>query len=455
VLVVVSDLHLGDGSTASSIPANAFHLFENRLRETAYFASFRKDGTYKPIETLDLLLMGDILDPLHSTLWLDTAPSAMEYTRPWTSFTSPLFPAKLAQTTQAIIDENKESLEVLRRFASGETITLPPANARGEPDHTATEHVKVKIRTYYMVGNHDWYYHLKGPAFDNIRRTIIQSLGLSNPVDNFPFELSEYPELNDILAKYRVYARHGDYFDHFNFNPKQGRDYSALGDVFTMEVLNRYPVAVKQHFGDTLPNGLINSLRRLTNVRPALATSLWISGQLKRYAGSAALESELKKVWDDICEQFLQLPVVRAQDKPFVLDTVDAMEIAIKIAKGTSFETLNDLVYWIRSKVNEGERSFAEHALEEPAFINKSARYILYGHTHHHEVISLDSDDGPSEVQDQIYFNTGTWHTYFDLATRDPKQQKFIPYQTLTYLAFYKDGERQGRQFETWSGTYA
>ena len=455
MLVVISDLHLGDGSTASSIPANAFHLFANRLRETAYFASFRKDGTYKPIERLDLLLMGDILDPLHSTLWLDTAPSALEYTRPWTNIASPLFSAKLAQTTQAIIDENDESLEVIRRFASGDTVVLPPATAQGEPDHTSNERVKVKVNTYYMVGNHDWYYHIQGPAFDNIRKTIINAMGLSNPVGTFPFDLSEYPELNEVLAGYRVYGRHGDTFDHFNFNPRQGRDYSALGDIFTMEVLNRYPVAVQQHFGNKLPEGLITSLRRLTNVRPALATPLWISGQLKRHAGSAALESELKKVWDDVCEEFLQLPVVRAQDKPFVLDTVDAMQIAIKIAKGTSFETLNDLVYWIRTKVSEGDRSFAEHALEEPAFQNKSARYILYGHTHHHEVISLDSDGGPFDVQDQIYFNTGTWHTYFDLATKDPKQQKFIPYQTLTYLAFYKDGEREGRQFETWSGTYA
>lgn len=455
MLVVISDLHLGDGSTASSIPANAFHLFANRLRETAYFASFRKDGTYKPIESLDLLLMGDILDPLHSTLWLDTAPGATGYTRPWTSFTSPLFSAKLAQTTQAIIDENKESLEVLRRFASGETITIPPANARGEPDHEARERVSLKVRIWYMVGNHDWYYHVRGAAFDDIRGNIITAMGLSNSPDIFPYDINEDHQLRNVLEKYRVFCRHGDYFDRFNFNPKQGRDHSALGDVFTMEVLNRYPIAVQQQIGDKLPQGLIDSLRRLTNVRPALATPLWISGQLKRHAGSAALESELKKVWDGICEEFLQLPVVREQDKPFALDTVDAMQFAIKIAKGTSFGTINDLALWIRSKVSEGERSFAEHALEEPAFINKTAKYILYGHTHHHEVISLDSDGEPFEVHDQIYINTGTWHTYFDLATKDPKQQKFIPYQTLTYLAFYTDGEREGRQFETWSGTYA
>ena len=455
MLVVVSDLHLGDGSTASSIPANAFHLFENRLRETAYFASFRKDGTYKPIESIDLLLMGDIIDPLHSTLWLDTGENSAAYTRPWTSFTSPLFSAKLAQTTQAIIDENKESLKVLRRMASGETITVPPANRRGEPNHKAKERIPIKVRIHYMVGNHDWYYHLKGAAFDDIRRTIIDTMGLSNPSTIFPYELNEHPQLREILETYQVFCRHGDYFDHFNFNPKEGRDHSGLGDMFTMEVLNRYPVAVQQHFGDTLPKGVIDSLRRLTNVRPALATPLWISGQLKHHAGSAALESELKKVWDDICEAFLQLPAVRVLDKPFVLDTVDAMEIAIKIAKGTSFETINDVVLWIRNKVSEGERSFAEHALEEQAFTDKTAKYIIYGHTHHHEVISLDSIGDPMQPHNQLYINSGTWHSYFDLATRDPKQQKFVPYQTLTYLTFYKDGEREGRQFETWSGTYA
>ena len=119
MLVMISDLHLGDGTTASSIPTSAFRLFSNRLRETAYYASFRKDGTYRPIESLDLVLLGDILDPLHSTLWLDTAPGDAGYTRPWTSFSAPLFAAKLAQTTQAILDENRKALELLRRRIAG------------------------------------------------------------------------------------------------------------------------------------------------------------------------------------------------------------------------------------------------------------------------------------------------------------------------------------------------
>jgi len=32
--------------------------------------------------------------------------------------------------------------------------------------------------------------------------------------------------------------RHGDCYDHFNFDPEKGRDSGTLGDVFAMEVLN-------------------------------------------------------------------------------------------------------------------------------------------------------------------------------------------------------------------------
>ncbi len=455
MLVIVSDLHLGDGTTANSIAPEAFHLFSNRLRETAYYASFRRDGTYRPIDSLDLLLMGDILDPLHSTLWLDTVPGDAGYTRPWTDIHSPLFAAKLEQTTQAIINENKRSLDILRRCTSGETILLPPANDRGQPDTETKERVAIKVRAHYLVGNHDWYYHLKGDAFTEIRKTIIQSMGLSNSPDFFPYDLSEHPELADILQRHKVFARHGDCYDKFNFNREYGRDHSTLGDVFTMDVCNRYPVEVQRRYGSYLSTGIIDSLRRITNIRPALATPLWISGQIKRHAGSMALEADLKKVWDDLCDEFLQLPVVRQEDKAFRFDVVDALQLAIKVSKRTSFETLNDIVVWVRDRMSEGNRSFAEHALSEPAFLNDTARFIVYGHTHHHEIVSLDSFGDPPNGEDQVYINSGTWHSYFDLAIKDPTQQRFVPYETLTYLTFYKDDERGGRLFEAWSGAYA
>ena len=454
MLVIISDIHLGDGTTASAISPTAFDLFSNRLRETAFYASFRQDGTYKPIETLDILLLGDVLDPLHSTLWLDTAPGARNYTRPWTDIHSPAFAAKLAQTTKTIMEVNRQSLESLRRCASGQSILLPPATADHKPDRDSKVRIPVDVRIHYMIGNHDWYYRLPGSAFDEIRKTVIASLGLCNDPGPFPYDLEENPALREILQSYRVFARHGDYYDKFNFNRELGRNHATLGDVFTMDVCNRYPVEVQRRYGDRLPQGVIDSLRRITNVRPALATPLWISGQIRRHAESAALEAELKKVWDDLCDQFLQLDFVREQDRAFRLDIVDALELVLKISKRTSFETLDELVVWVHKKLDENDRSLAEHALQEPAFLDNSARFIVYGHTHYHEIVPLDSDGEPPNEQNQFYINTGTWRSYYDLAVKNPKEQKFVRYQTFTYLTFYKDGERSGRQFEAWSGAY-
>lgn len=454
MLVISSDIHLGDGTTANSISPTAFDLFSNRLRETAYYASFRQDGTYRPIENLDLLLMGDILDPLHSTLWLDTARSAINYTRPWTDINSPTFATTVSETTKAIIDVNRESLERLRQCANGEIILLPPANARHEPDESSKERIPVRVRSHYMIGNHDWYYHLPGDAFDQVRKTIIMAMGLCNDVGPFPYDLDEHPALREILQSYRVFGRHGDCYDKFNFDREKGRDHSTLGDVFTMDVCNRFPVEVQKRYGDELPIGIVDSLRRITNVRPALATPLWISGQIKRHAQSAALEIELKKVWDDLCDEFLQLDVVREQDKAFKFDIVDALQLVIKVSKRTSFETLNDIVLWVHNRLRENGHSLAEHALQEPAFLDGSARFVVYGHTHQHEIVPLDSVGEPPDEQNQLYINSGTWRSYYDLAVKDPREQKFVRYQTFTYLTFYKDGERGGRLFETWSGAY-
>ncbi|HSL31192.1 MAG TPA: hypothetical protein VK900_18465 [Anaerolineales bacterium] len=454
MLVIISDIHLGDGTTASTISHSAFELFANRLNQTALAASIRRDGSYRPIESLDLLLLGDVLDPVHSTLWLKTARGAMDYTRPWTDVRSPTFAETLAATTEAIIKENEAALETLRRCARGEVVLLPPATASFKPDHDSRERIPVPVRIHYMIGNHDWYYHLKGEAFDAIRRTIVDKMGLCNNAGPFPYEMEEDPALQAMLESYRVFARHGDYYDKFNFNREQGRDHATLGDIFTMDVCNRYPVEVEKRYGDRLPVGIIESLRRITNVRPALATPLWISGQIRRHARDTKLEAELKNVWDELCEEFLELDVVREQDRAFRFDIVDAMQVILKISKRASFQTLDDIAIWVHERLRDHEHSLAENALKEQAFLDNRARFVVYGHTHQHEIVPLDSDGEPPMEEDQFYINSGTWRSYYDLAVKDPREQKFARYQTFTYLTFYKDDERSGRRFEAWSGAY-
>ena len=398
--------------------------------------------------------------------------------------------------TLAILEHNKEGLQVFRDLAEGKLISFDADDGKGGrlPDEALKRPLKVNF--YYLVGNHDWYYHLKGEAFDEIRQIIVETMGLCNsPFLPFPYDLgaakpkshsnfsnwktdieeanTDAEKINGLLEQYRVFARHGDYYDMFNFDIQEGRDHSTLGDAFTMEICNRFP-------SQLLRSGLIElddlksikMLRQMTNIRPALATPLWITGQLKKLGEDlaraqyknnpdqekiehAAKENEaiLKKEWDKLTDKFMNLQFIRQKDK-WGLDVVDKMQFAFGLSKAISLAQLDDLVYLVQSKTGAGtDRSFAQFALAEPAFLDNSAHYIIYGHTHHQETVPLDYDEGEGA---QVYFNSGTWHTYFDLTRKDPKEKKFVPYKALTYITFYKkDVEHGDQDFETWSGAYA
>ncbi len=522
MLVIISDLHLGDGTAADSIPASAFYLFAKRLRQDAHFAAmnYRKEnpyGKYQPFEELDVLLMGDILDPLHSTRWLYaglggdesfvldeqgrrvytpiTEQRDQDYIRPWSDPQDKRFSDKLMEITLAILEHNKDGLQVFRDLAEGKLISFDAVDSDGNRISDPDQQRPLKVNFYYMVGNHDWYYHLKGPAFDEIRRIIVEKMGLCNsPFLPFPYDLGEdRPEsharytdwkvdiddgnsdagtIRDLLQRYNVFARHGDYYDMFNFDIEQGRDHSTLGDAFTMEVCNRFPAQL-------LRSGLIDAddlqsirmLRQMTNIRPALATPLWVTGQLKLLSEDIArgqvrndsdlenienaakkTEAILKKEWDKQTELFLNLDFVRRKDK-WGPDIVDKMQLAVGLSRIVSSQQLDDLVLLVQSKTGTGQGpSFARFALGEPAFENDKVRYIVYGHTHHQETIPLDYDEGQGA---QVYFNSGTWHTYFDLTRKKPQEKKFVPYKALTYITFYKKDEHGDQDFETWTGAYS
>ena len=454
MLVIVSDIHLGDGTCGKSISASAFDLFADRLQELAFNASWRSDNTYSPIQDIDILLMGDILDPLHSTLWLEKGFGEPGYVRPWTDFNAPEYAVKLQEITHAILHNNADAFGILKGLAH-KGFRLPVTARHNQPKKVICRYTPVKIRLHYMVGNHDWYYHLPGSAFDAVRQEIMNALGLSNPVGPFPHELRESKELQDLMGSYQVYAQHGDLYDNFNYDKDKGRNASSLGDVFAVEIINRFPVEAERRLKEDLPPGFLESMHELVNVRPALATPLWISSQLQQNNVSPAVQQKLKGLWDDLGDEFLALPFVREADRPFKFDMVDGLELVIKLTDRFSFKTIDDLVLWIRKKFWSGEITFAKHALKEEAFLDHSAQFVVYGHTHHHEIVPLDSFPNMPRPTNQMYINSGTWHTYFDLAMHKPEEQKFIPYQVLTYLTFYKDDERGDRRFETWSGAFS
>ena len=101
MLVVLSDLHLTDGTSGETISSGAFEVFAERLQDMALAASLRVDGSYRPLEQLDVLLLGDVLDVIRSTRWL-----ARKDVRPWTDSTRPEYLDMVNQVTAGILRQN-------------------------------------------------------------------------------------------------------------------------------------------------------------------------------------------------------------------------------------------------------------------------------------------------------------------------------------------------------------
>jgi len=107
---------------------------------------------------------------------------------------------------------------------------------------------------------------------------------------------------------------------------------------------------------------------------------------------------------------------------------------------------------WISTKFASQDGPFYPNAFSEPSFKGGDTEFIIYGHTHHHEIVPLDVTHNSSGNQTKIYINSGTWRAVHELARFHISEQEFAAYHVMTYLAFFKDDERGGRRFETWSG---
>jgi len=450
MLVFASDLHLTDGTTCANIGEDAFYLFTERIRDMAYRASFRANNRYSPIERIDIVLLGDIFDLLHSVYWEDLPPGVTSDVDPWTSPEDGDFQKTIATITDGILTHNAKALAVLKQLTEPGTVRIP-TRAR-PPSGRVRKYVEVPVKIYYMNGNHDWYFHLPGEAYNAIRGKVIDGLGLSNPNCPFPYSIDELPELEQILQEHSVYARHGDFYDSFNFNSSKGRCYSTLGDAVAVKLIDRFPTAVHRELGEKLSPDCITQLREIVNIRPPLLAPTWINSLLRQNC-EPSLAQEIKAIWNDLANDFLKDPFVRAHDRRFRFDTVDGLEALLFITKNASFDMISNLMTFFTRHFWGGNLSFAKNALNEKPMQDHDVRFVVYGHTHHQEVAPLDIHRQHDVPLSEICFNTGTWHALHTATETNPQFVNFVSYYTMTYVAFFKGNERRGKSYETWSGT--
>ena len=445
MLVIISDIHLTDGSSGATISPAAFHLLAERVEDMAQRASYRVGGSYRPIEQIDLVLLGDVIDVIRSDRWLGGTA------RPWDDPSSAALVQTLDTITGDALAKNDSGLAVLRSMSTGGAIRVP-ASERASRLTVKTDGQPVPVRIHYMVGNHDWFFHLPGTPFDRLRQRLIEAMGLANRVDEpFPHDPQESGELLEALRRHKVFARHGDIYDPINF--EGDRDRSSLGDAIVIELLNRFSVEVSRQLGDELPAATVAGLREIDNVRPRLLVPVWIDGLLERTCPRQALRTRIKQIWDAIADDFLELAFVRSRDSWHPNDIVDGLQRALKFSQRLSFGWASSIAGWLHELRGASESSYYQHALAEQDFRNRRAQHIVYGHTHDAETVPLDASYSEGFVLNQMYFNSGTWRRVHRPARHAPQQHEFIAHEAMTYLVFYQADERRGRPYETWTGS--
>jgi hypothetical protein len=445
MLVIVSDLHFTDGTCAETVSPDAVGLFAERLRGLVFNASRRSDGRYLPVESIDLVLLGDVLDVSLSKQWLATS------VRPWHDSQSPDFVRMVEAVTRSILERNEAAFSGFRAIAQGQAFRIPPADVDGHPAGDAVRDcLTVPVRIHYVCGNHDWYYHLAGAAYDRIRGTIREAIGLHNPGDGpFPYDIEESGRLLDICLEHRVYPRHGDRFDAFNFSGD--RDGPSLGDAIVIDLISRFLAEVESRLGDRLPDPCRLSLQLTESVRPLIAVPVWVRELLQQTCPDYSVRQEVQAIWGQSIDHLLALDFVRALDTRHPFDNVDRLQLLFKIpADLPPFLVSRVLAFVDRFSTDHGA-AFQEHAAEDRAR-HGGVRHVVYGHTHYHEVVPLGMHYSGGRQSSCLYLNSGTWKRVQQMGRVDKGRVSFGSYKTMTYLAFYANGERSGLGFEAWSG---
>ncbi len=457
MLVIISDLHLTDGSSGETIREGAFRILRERLSDLAYDASWRSEDSYEPIKSFDIVLLGDILDLIRSGKWLDK-PRTGKGVRPWDDPRTQAYQNKIKAISDAILKNNAGSLDELKKMSLGKLITIPSATADGKPAVRDVKRLTVDVRIHYLIGNHDWFYHLDaqqyGTAYNNIRKKVVSAMGLANSANQpFPHDPFESKDIQDVFRKHQVFARHGDIYDPFNY--EGDRNLSSLGDAIVIELVNRFPRVVRQEMEKELPEVCMRGLREIDNVRPLLMIPVWVDGLLRRTCPDPDQQKKVKNIWNNLADQFLDLKFVKNHNKIFSLfDSYDKLRIALKFSGGVSLDFASRLATRLARRAHGTEDRFYKNAFLEQSFKNRSARYIVYGHTHQYEVVPLDSAPIGDQILNQMYFNSGTWRRRHQLAKYNPKEQEFLDFNVMTYIAFFnaEENERKGRPFESWNG---
>jgi UDP-2,3-diacylglucosamine pyrophosphatase LpxH len=420
MLVFLSDIHLTDSSSGTEIDPRAFKKFSDLL------LNIIGDPKENHIEQVEVVLLGDIFDVIRSDFWLRDENKIDNPIRPWSASSDQ---DSVNWTLQMYTEE------IVRRIINRrENLQIKKYIEELETNCAAKD---VKLLVSYFIGNHDWLIN----RYPSTRQDIVKFLGMTF-ADEF-IKNGFYYERPFDTNGYAVFARHGDYYDPFNF--ENDRNVSSLGDAIVIDLLNKFPTAVaSSSLGSDL--NLAKQLKEIDNVRPLWEIPAWIQGLCLRHPG---IETQMHQIWNDLVDEFLAIDFVRKHGQW-------DLGAALRLSKDFSFEHLQKIAdSWIARKLMNNRDDYRAYAYKELAVQQAQARYVVYGHTHQAEQVPINiMPPTAGGVTEALYFNTGTWRKVFEHTVFDVDSCEFIGWYVMTFLVFYLLQEKEpDRDYEVWSAS--
>ncbi|MCX6601643.1 MAG: hypothetical protein NT025_08785 [bacterium] len=438
MLVLLSDLHLTDESTAENVHPEAFTNV--LLPEIAASAQSKK------AQDLDLVLLGDIVDLVRTDHWLKLDPSL----RPWNG--------ELDERTAMNV---RGEIEAEYRAVLQKILATPAAQALKYVcralDGLTVEGRVISPRIIYVVGNHD------RPLFNFPSLQEQFAAWLGSPVV-FGHEL--------MAGDYHLLARHGHIWDDHchgyellrkvlqKGTPVERSDLvchrvQTIGEVITAELMSGLVYRVKMGADSRHTPELWRLMMQANNVRPEPEVLRWLewTGQSrfnaddKRLVMSAlrdsiqgVLDSELARLWDKTKPDWLL--------SGDITDRLTLLRAALKL-EFNDIEKILPLAAKVYGVISGSKDIYREGAQKD--FETHDVEYVVYGHTH---FATTDYVSGEPNGSANVYINTGT---YLPLVQK-ARDHGFGTDYRMTFTVFYRPEEDSRAKdggvvsCEIWSG---
>jgi UDP-2,3-diacylglucosamine pyrophosphatase LpxH len=450
MLVVVSDIHLSDGSTANNVHGSAFELLSSEILA----AKGAKGAT-----ELHLLLLGDIFDLVRTDWWhRNTAPAD----RPW------------GGTLDPATGMNRDTDAVRGQFEQVFALTLahPCTTAMLKVLNDLPDKVKLPVRITYVIGNHDRVL-ANFPSLQAMLRAALPNITQLEFATGFRSD------------RYGVLARHGHEWDenchgfaYYNkvlrpkgapelrrFDPA-AYEVMAIGEVVTAELMSGlvYYARTANQKPDQEFLAFLEEFRDLNNLRPMLDVFLWVEWFARQRLTSyeAILHSAMKQALGGVLRSTVAKRWDAMESDLLVKgDLTDRLTFVYKHLLGSSFAGFRERVEGIRKVGNvvsllsresdpylEGVKQ--EQEWESPA--PSGIQYIMYGHTHQPRNVVISAD---LQGAIKLYVNTGTMLPLIE-HTEDRKAFASLTQMTMVFV-YGEDEDTKSRRgngptIDVWNG---